>query len=294
MMTLGAAQLGMAYGINGLSERPDTDACRKILTTSWQLGVRSLDTASSYGESESQIGHFMRENPQCRFELTTKLSGQVDPTSRLSVRESVEQSFERLSAPIRFLLLHNASHMVHWSMGLGDELRACKTRGLVQSFGVSVYDTSEFEAALETPELEAIQVPMNVFDQRLIRDNRDLLERAETAGVNIFVRSVFLQGLLLMSTDDVKKKQPRALPWIEKWIAICKDLGREPADAALNFVRAVLPQANLVLGCDSADQVMANTKLFASAPLSAHELTKIYELSLVPGEIYDPRKWERL
>lgn len=290
-MVLGAAQLGMSYGINGLTEAPTQEQCDAILLEAWKRGVRSLDTARSYGESEARIGEFFRRHPECDFKLVSKLDGKADPANAASVRESIGTSFDKLCRQVDVLLLHNAAHLADWNRGLGDTLEACKKSGWIGSFGVSVYDPNEVETALEMKEISLIQVPLNVFDQRLCGSG--LLERAETKGKKIFVRSVFLQGLLLMPLEAAERKLPVASPWLRKWSDVCAELKRVPSELAMNFVRAVAPRASLIFGCDSVEQVRANAELFGTSPLSKAELDRLKEFSEVPAEVYDPRRWRR-
>jgi aryl-alcohol dehydrogenase-like predicted oxidoreductase len=292
-MTLGAAQLGMAYGINGLTEAPSQAACDAILEASWQSGVRKIDTASSYGDSEVRIGDFLKRRPDCAFRVISKLNGRVDALDSQSVISSVETSAGRLGSALTSVLLHKADQMTEWDNGLGQALKTCIDRGLVQSLGVSVYSPEEFATALKIPELELIQIPLNVLDQRWVEPQSDLSKRADALGKKIYIRSVFLQGLLVMEPDAVLRKNPPAHPWILKWRELCARIGRSPQDAAAAFVRSVAPAANLVLGCDSAEQVRVNAGLFQTPALSQQEISMFNELSSAPREVYDPRLWAK-
>jgi aryl-alcohol dehydrogenase-like predicted oxidoreductase len=292
-MTLGAAQLGMAYGINGLSEAPSQAACDAILEASWQSGVRQIDTASSYGNSEVRIGDFLRRRPECAFHVISKLNGKVDALDSKSVIASVETSAGRLGSALTSVLLHKADEMAVWESGFGQALKTCVDRGLLQTLGVSVYSPEEFARALKIPELKLIQIPLNVMDQRWIEPKSDLLKQASNLGKKIYVRSVFLQGLLVMEPDAVLRKNPVAHPWILKWRELCAQVSRTPQDAATAFVRSVAPSANLVLGCDSAEQVRVNAALFETPLLTKQEISTFNELSSAPREVYDPRLWTK-
>ena len=46
-----------------------------------------------------------------------------------------------------------------------------KNTGLVKKIGVSVYDGEMLQRLLEQFPIDSIQVPLNVFDQRLLADN---------------------------------------------------------------------------------------------------------------------------
>ncbi|MES2964010.1 MAG: aldo/keto reductase [Bdellovibrionota bacterium] len=290
-MVLGAAQLGMAYGIAGRSIAPDQSECDAILSAAWDVGVRSIDTASSYGNSERRIGTFLKTREDCQFEIISKLHATVNPIDRESVLASVEKSRENFGRDLDFVLLHKPAQMETWNEGLELALEECSRREWVRGFGVSIYTPQEFELALMIPNLQVVQLPLNVFDQRWIAG--DLLARARGAEKTIFIRSVFLQGLLLMESHDVEAKHTAASKWIEKWHRTCLELGREPSDLALSFVRTVAPEAQLILGCDSAEQVRRNAETFRFPLLTSAELARLREFSSVPPEVYDPRTWSQ-
>ncbi|MEM5627314.1 hypothetical protein AAHB47_28660 [Bacillus wiedmannii] len=48
---------------------------------------------------------------------------------------------------------------------------------------------------------DMIQVPLNIFDQRLIYSG--LLQKLKTKGIEIHARSPYLQGLLLMDAEKI-------------------------------------------------------------------------------------------
>ena len=72
-------------------------------------------------------------------------------------------------------------------------------RGLVERIGVSIYEASELEA-LPLEQLQLVQLPLSVYDQRMIKNGT--IERLQSRGIAIHVRSIFLQGLILQPRDS--------------------------------------------------------------------------------------------
>ena len=70
---------------------------------------------------------------------------------------------------------------------------------------------------VDHPQIETLQVPFNLLDQRLRRAN--FFERAKAGGKEVFVRSVFLQGVAFLSSSELN-------PYLEPLSATLEVLGR--------------------------------------------------------------------
>ncbi|MGH6660759.1 MAG: aldo/keto reductase, partial [Rhodospirillales bacterium] len=136
---LGTAQLGSDYGIANWTGRPDAREAANILNRAWQAGIRVLDTARAYGDSESIIGHFLERHPECPFDVVSKLEPAVDPTDRRAVEAAVKESGDRMGRPPMAMLLHDAPRLSVLATGGRDAFRRCINDGLTAAFGVSVY-----------------------------------------------------------------------------------------------------------------------------------------------------------
>ena len=73
-LSLGTVQLGVSYGINNQSGKPDRTQAFGILDTALTNGISALDTAAAYGDSEQVIGQWLQTIPEeKRPFITTKL-----------------------------------------------------------------------------------------------------------------------------------------------------------------------------------------------------------------------------
>ena len=70
-----------------------------------------------------------------------------------------------------------------------------KNKKLINKIGVSVYDVDELEEIIDTHQIDIVQLPSNIFDQRFMKSG--ILARLKSLEVEIHARSTFLQGLLL-------------------------------------------------------------------------------------------------
>src|SRR5690606_9890576 len=72
-------------------------------------------------------------------------------------------------------------------------LKSLSEEGLIKAGGISLYHPQDATVILDEPTIVAVQLPMNVFDQRLVAN--DTMQKMLDAEKFVFARSVFLQGL---------------------------------------------------------------------------------------------------
>ena len=200
---LGTAQFGSPYGVANQLGQVGIDQVAEILRVATSVGVDTLDTAIAYGESEQVLGQVDVSS----FKIVSKLPALSDesPDLQNQVIESVEGSLNRLKITQLYgLLLHRPGQLLsHRGKILYESLQELKDRGLVKKIGVSIYNPTELEALCRCFEFDLIQSPFNIFDCRLGRQG--WLIRLKKRGVEIHVRSIFLQGLLLMNSTNRPK-----------------------------------------------------------------------------------------
>lgn len=252
---LGTVQWGGDYGVSNSSGRTAPSEVASILAAAGKRGIRVLDTAALYGQSEQVLG----QNDLSSFQIVTKTLRVDQAVISIDDGEGMLASFEESLAKLQCssvygLLIHNADDLLAQN---GDILVRClerlKGEGKVQKIGVSIYSGEQVGRLLArfTPDL--VQVPVSVLDQRLIHGGQ--LELLKSLGVEIHVRSVFLQGLLLMDPASTPRYFEPLRPLLTRWHATARDADMTPSQAALAFVRA-LPQVDCVLvGVESARQL---------------------------------------
>ncbi|MEE8270634.1 MAG: aldo/keto reductase [Alphaproteobacteria bacterium] len=288
-LVLGTAQLGMAYGIANRRGRPDRDGAFAILSRAWARGVRFVDTAQAYGDGEAVIGDFLARHPECGFGVISKLDPGRATADAGAIAEAISASRDRIGRPLAAMLLHDAARLDDWDGPVGHALRDGVERGAVQALGISVYTPAEFERALEVDGLGIIQAPFNAFDRRLAETG--LLERARARGLQVHLRSCFLQGLLVMERCDLPPHMAFAADAITHWRALCSAHNVAPAEAALRFVRTAVPAANIVVGCETADQLEGNLNALRAPPLAPEFVAAIAALPPACGRLLNPALW---
>jgi aryl-alcohol dehydrogenase-like predicted oxidoreductase len=259
-LALGTAQFGLAYGLNNQAGQPTPATVAEVLAAAQTAGLTLLDTAAAYGNSEARLGELAGENPG--FEFITK----VPAGSPAEVAQHIATSLARLRRPRVYGLLFHAFGPLQAEPAAWQALQAARAAGQVARIGVSLYHPHEAEWLLaEGWDIDLVQVPYNVLDQRFAA----VLPRLAARGVEVHVRSAFLQGLLL--------REPTALP--DFFLPLAPKLTRlralvaaadVPLPAALLLFAAYAPGVTrAVIGVDSVANLHEN--LAAAAYLDAAE-----------------------
>ena len=270
-MTLGTVQLGMNYGIANDAGKPSEEKSFSILRSALESGVTALDTARAYGDSELVIGRFLRQWKGEMPAIITKVPNLEGDSPRELERfatEAVEQSLERLGVnKVAGIMLHGAKDPIIYGKACADAVKALVDHGYTDRVGVSVYVAEDIEGMLPYDIFSITQVPMSIFDQRLIAGGS--IAKLREREYSVFVRSVFLQGLFFLDPEKVDDPilVEHAVPKIRLLQRIARELGMTVAQLAIAFMRDCAGVTSLVLGADTPEQVRSNIAYFDAPAL---------------------------
>lgn len=289
-LALGTVQFGLPYGLSQPATPVPAAEVAAILATAWAGGIRMLDTAAAYGDSELRLGELA--HPERPFAVVTK----TRPIDRDSVTAGdVAEILARFETSRRLLgmrkidalLVHAANDLlVPGGRALFAALETLVAQGAVGRLGVSVYDPDTLRRLLDIYPLRVVQLPCNVFDQRFLADGT--LAALAKAGIEIHARSVFLQGLLLRARDTVPKRLHHASDALVRFRSLAGAAGMTPHEAAMSFVAHAPGVAKLVVGVDRLDLLATNLAAFETARRAKFDASS---LALADASIIDPRLW---
>jgi aryl-alcohol dehydrogenase-like predicted oxidoreductase len=234
---LGTVQFGLDYGVSNKDGKTPPGEAARILETAERNGIRIIDTATLYGESESVLGKALPEKHS--FDIVTKTPRftETGPAERAHLLEhAFRLSLQNLHvASVYGLLIHHADDLIgDGGNALMDRMLELKQQGLVKKIGVSVYSAEQIDRVLDKFSIDLIQLPVNVLDQRLLVSGH--LARLKAAGIEVHVRSIFLQGLLLMDPDAMPPYFSPIRQHLVRYHEKVRQLGLTPVQAALGFV----------------------------------------------------------
>lgn len=285
---LGTAQLGNAYGVANRAGVPTQQAANAVLDAAYEAGIRALDTAADYGRSEQHIGAWLGCRGHTDVRIATKIGGRATAGDAAHVADAIALCAQRLGRRPDILLLHDAAALKRWDGAVGTACTRAVETGRVGAVGVSVYDPEEIEIALSIPEISFIQAPFNAFDRRILETG--LAEAIRREGRGLIVRSVYLQGLLLMPLADLPRGLSFAASDVSAWLALCETRRIAPRTACLAYVRHRLPWADVAIGCEAPEQARWNAESFDAA-LPDGMAGEVEALAVSDRAVADPRRW---
>ena len=283
-LALGTAQFGMSYGIANQHGKIKLENIKDIIKTAREKNIDLVDTAIVYGDSEKIIGKI----GILEFKFVTKLPPlpKIEVTNiSFWVEEQIKLSLKRIGIKSLYgLLIHRAADLVGTKgEKIVNALNNLKSRGLVKKIGVSIYDPSELEKLTKQINVDIVQAPLNIIDQRLI--NSGWLSKLYKADVEVHIRSVFLQGLLLMSEQNRPRKFNR---WKNLW-KMWHENRITSLEATLRYALSIKEISKVIVGVDSKNQleqiVISSDGILPKIPL---------ELCTNDVNLLNPSNWNKL
>ena len=283
-IALGTANFGTNYGISNREGKVSSAVVAEIMKFAFKSGIRTLDTASAYGDCHEKLGRIGTSG----WEIVSKVP--VIPTDCKDVVGFVTEKFEKTLENLRVeriegLLLHNSGDLLG---RYGDEIFSCMKRlhsqQLVSKVGISIYDPTCLKNIIERYEIDLVQGPLNVFDNQI--DESGWLDRLAKLGIEFHARSIFLQGLLL--SPEIRAKQ-----FFSQWHDVFADFdnwvkqSKESAlEKCLSHVRSFQKASCILIGVDSVEQISDAMAAMSQKPERAPVFTSLDFETLI-----NPSRW---
>jgi aryl-alcohol dehydrogenase-like predicted oxidoreductase len=298
-LTLGTAQLGQKYGVANFTGKPIKKDALEIIRFGFTNGVKTIDTAPDYGESEAIIGDFVKEQKILNNKLPTiitkipRIKSHFSSNQDISsyVKNSIESSLMKMNIQsIETCLLHNPLDMVSHNGKVLESLVRIKNEGLVKKIGVSVYSPKEVEQVISLGCFDSIQIPINILDHRLI--NSGLLIQLVKNNIEISARSIYLQGLIFLNPHKLPPNLQNARKPLEKLLEISHYTGLSNSELAMLFIRDLPEISKIIIGCETINQLKLNLKIMTLPVLENQVVKEIHHnFKDIPEEILNPTNW---
>ncbi len=281
-LVLGTVQFGLNYGIANSVGKPSDDEVNSILTVCSKFKVRYLDTAADYGDSENRIGTLAQKENS--FDVITKFS----KAPGITWKQSLLNSIANLKGQRINTILFHSHHDYIKKIGELDEIVETLQRYSIDNLGVSVYTNAEAESLLDDPRIGAVQLPFNLFDNRVL--SGATIKALKNNGKKIFTRSVFLQGLFFMSPADLPEKLMPLAGALNEVGKLAREFGLDPGEMALRYCIMQPEIDGVLIGVDNSSQLKQNLNWLRN-PLP-HELTeRIEAIGIENTELLNPANW---
>lgn len=295
--TIGCAQLGEKYGINNLGRIYNKENAKKFLDVLVNLGFQSLDTASSYKNSEKYIGDFLYKKKNIKIftkigEYKKNLKKSDDKIFLKKTLINITSCLKRLKRnSVEGVMFHSIKNVIRDPSFFKQLEVLNKKNKMYKSIGISIYDEEDLNIFNTYSKFKIIQLPFNILNMQLYNKAIKLKTKP-----NIFIRSIFLQGLffskkkpLNISAGEMQKIKKITNFQFKKFNRI------NVYDFLLAFARYVVNNSTkLIVGIDNLEQLYYLRCLLEYKKLKKKEffqVCNIYKKIKFNKVITDPRKW---
>ena len=289
---LGTVQFGMDYGISNINGKICPEEVRKIIAVAKENDINIIDTATLYNDSESVLGQSLTENH--KFKIVTKSPVfKVDLITTVQVehlRIVFNHSLEKLHQDSLYgLLIHNPDDLL--TPGgelLIEEMRNIRRQKLIEKIGISIYTEQQIDRILNLFIPDIIQVPINIFDQRLIESGH--LRKLKNMGIEIHARSIFLQGLLFMEPKDLPKYFSPIHDHFIFYNRFLESNRLTKLQAALLFVNQIKEIDVVIVGVSSVSEL--NEIIAATDIINSFKHVDMSALRILHENMINPSNWK--
>jgi aryl-alcohol dehydrogenase-like predicted oxidoreductase len=286
---LGTAQFGLDYGITNARGRVAEPEASAILNCAVEAGIDTIDTAPLYGDAEQVLGRSMAGASGLRIITKTP---KLDPSRPDGFAQAVEATFMASLARLKVssvhgLLFHRATDLLE-PQGADAWRVATRLRdgGLVGKIGLSITDFDAGRAIAKKHDIQIVQVPINIFDQRALRTG--LVDEFKERGIEIHARSPLLQGVLAGDPGALPSRLSAMKERIERLGRVLADHGLTIFEAALRFVLEQPAVDRVVLGVTSLNEL---AKAILVARRNHAALPALGPWAIEDPDLVDPSRW---
>jgi aryl-alcohol dehydrogenase-like predicted oxidoreductase len=281
-LVIGSAQLGMNYGLFN-NRKINNKELKKIEKLVIKSKINFIDTAISYGDSEYNIGISKLKN----LHIITKIK--LPLKKNIQVRDWVLKEIAKSLCKLKIkkiygVLIHDYKDLLGKN---GKDyllsLQELKKKKIIKKIGISIYDSREIKKIWKFWKPDLIQVPFNPLDNRILDSGwLDILSKFK---IKIFVRSIFLQGLLINEDNSfaINKNYKTLLNKFKNW---CYKNNISLLQACIHFVKQFKKIDYIVVGFNNYNQLKEIIDVFKKKQIIIPKKFSTNKINLI-----DPRKW---
>ena len=138
--------------------------------------------------------------------------------------------------------------------------------------------------------VKILQVPGNIFNLEILTSQE--LNLYIKRGGEVHVRSVFVQGLILVKIENIPINLHELIGPIKLFHNIAKEANVDPISLAIQSVYKLCPQCKLVLGANNIKQ-LSKTLLKSSNLINDSIVEEVLNMGRkFSNKLWDPRNWK--
>jgi len=280
---IGTVQWGINYGIANKVGVPSDSQIKKLVKLANDNKINILDTALNYGTSKKKIAKYCSKD----FKIITK----VNLNSKISIKKQFDQCLNQLERKkIHGCLVHDSNHL-NQNIDKWEQIVNLKTNNRkVEKIGFSLYDTNELENILIKGIIpDIVQVPYNCFN----RDFEPFFEYLKKQKIEIYVRSVFFQGLFFIKPNELPKNLSSFKKHFEELDKIATKVKLSINELAVLFVTQNDIIDKVIIGFDNERQLKEVLSSIKSKKIHPKIIQNIKSLKPINRRMLNPSNWSQ-
>jgi len=285
-LILGTVQFGLDYGVNSTAGKVNSRNVKVILDAAFEKGVLLLDSAEGYGDSQEKIGEY-HINSSNSFQVITKFSStRLDLPA--NIKERVYKNLKTLNIKSLYsYMFHSFDDYNKFYPVFKEDLIFLREEKSIQKIGVSLYTNEELEEVLKNDDIDLVQLPFNLFDNSSRR--KEILLKANSKGLEIHVRSNFLQGLFFKNVNSIQGKILPLKTYLEDLEQIKNKYKVSTETLALQYALQKSYIDRVLIGVDSAEQLKKN--IYICSEKTDIPTKVIDNINIKEGSLLNPINW---
>lgn len=285
-LILGTAQFQNGYGITRKKFKIEKNEINKIFSLAKLSGIKLIDTAEKY-----KIKNFFEIKKNFKnMHIITKYQKLPSKNFYQNLKKKIKNDLNQFGVK-KLYLLHFHSTKELQKKNNKEIIRALKLikykDKLISKIGVSVYEPAEINIILKIFKPDVVQIPINILNQEFIFSG--WIKKLKKMKIQIHVRSIFLQGLLLEKKGFLKK---RYKSWHKELRKIDDYIVKKNIDLlylSLNFIRK-LKVSGILFSCENRVQLSEILKCYKK---KINYKLNYYQFRNKNLKLIDPRKWKK-
>lgn len=216
-LVLGGVQFGLDYGVTNSEGQPSHKAAYEVMDYAWEIGIDCVDSAQAYGNANQIIADYHKIR-QHRFRVINKVLR--EKTNINICVDNIRRERDALDIPSFHAV------MFHYAPSIDAEVPddffiTLKAEKLADFGGLSIDDAEHYALLKKRFDFDIIQLPLNPTCTKFMPD--EFLKDLKFSGIDLHVRSAFLQGLFLASADKFPSYLKGLMPAIQTFQQNCRN-----------------------------------------------------------------------
>jgi aryl-alcohol dehydrogenase-like predicted oxidoreductase len=256
---LGTAQFGANYGISNTSGNLLIDEATKIINHLRNANIQYIDTAINYSQSQLILSQIDLTD----LKVISKIPSfdNINLSSKNKVINLIEESISRIGiSNYHALLLHRPQQLLSEEKEkIVKLLDMIRKKNYATKLGISIYNPIHLNKLLELYPFDIVQAPLNILDNRILYNG--YIELLKKKKIEFHARSIFLQGLLLLSNNSIPFKDDGFQEIFTIWHKWLKTNSLSPIEACIRFLYQIEEVDNIIIGVQSLKQLKEILKI---------------------------------